>query len=296
MGEELTVEQNNAGEGAGFFVMTTPLTLTNSTLSRNTGSYGTSGLLTAWGSGSLTNVTVSENQAGSGGEAIFIYEQDYSIVNSTIVSNTGSDGAIYINDGISTLTIENSIVAHNPGGNCLGFAPVSVGHNLESANDCGFNEPSDLINEDPFLGLLQDNGGDTFTHALLPGSPAIDAGDSSLPFDQRGVSRPQGSATDIGAVEAIQYVLTVDKVGPGAGTITTAPAGISCGSTCSDTFVSGTVVTLTAAAEPNSIFLGWVGEGCTGTSSCVVTMNTAKSVTATFDAEYKIHLPIILKP
>jgi len=296
MGEDITIDQNNAGDGAGFFVITTTLTLTNSTLSRNTGGYGTSGLLTAWGSGSLTNVTVSENQAGSGGEAIFIYEQDYSIIHSTIVSNTGSDGAIYINDSISTLTIENSIVAYNPGGNCSGFSPVSAGHNLESANDCGFNDPSDLINEAPLLGHLQDNGGDMLTHALLPGSPAIDAGDSSLPFDQRGVSRPQGSAADIGAVEAIQYVLTVDKVGTGTGTITTAPAGISCGSTCSDTFVSGTVVTLTAAAEPNSIFLGWVGEGCSGTDSCVVTMDAAKLLTATFNSDYKIYLPIILKP
>ncbi len=296
IGEDVTIDQNNAGDGAGLYLITSTLILTNSTLSRNIATLETSALLTAWGSGSLSNVTVSENQAGSGGEAIFIYEQDYSIRSSTIVSNTGSDGAIYVNDDISNLTLNNSIIAFNPGGNCSGFTPVSAGHNLESANDCGLDTPSDLINEDPYLGPLQDNGGNTLTHALLPDSPAIDAGDSSLSFDQRGVSRPQGSTADIGAFEAIQFALTVEKEGAGAGTITTSPTGVDCGSTCTDTFLSGTVVTLTATADPDSVFLGWSGEDCSGTDACVVTMDATKSVTATFNAEYKIYLPIIVKP
>jgi len=62
---------------------------------------------------------------------------------------------------------------------------------------------------DPLLGPLANNGGSTLTHALLPGSPAIDAGDPAVcaaapvnNLDHRGVARPQGSACDIGAVEA----------------------------------------------------------------------------------------------
>jgi len=63
--------------------------------------------------------------------------------------------------------------------------------------------PGDQINTDPMLGPLQDNGGPTFTHALLPGSPAIDAGDPSFApppfFDQR--DRVSGSRVDIGSFE-----------------------------------------------------------------------------------------------
>src|SRR5207302_3916995 len=68
---------------------------------------------------------------------------------------------------------------------------TSHGYNVCSDNGGGFlNGPGDQINTEPMLGPLQDNGGPTFTHALLPGSPAIDAGDPSFTpppyYDQRG--------------------------------------------------------------------------------------------------------------
>ena len=80
---------------------------------------------------------------------------------------------------------------------------VSGGHNLIQDDTCN-PVPSDLIFSDPLLGPLSDNGGSTWTHALLPGSPALDAGDDlACPAtDQRGVTRPQGSHCDIGAFEA----------------------------------------------------------------------------------------------
>jgi chitodextrinase len=77
------------------------------------------------------------------------------------------------------------------------------------------------------------------------------------------------------------YVLTVAKSGIGSGTVSSSPAGISCGSACSAGFSSGTSVTLTATAASGSAFTGWSG-ACTGTSTCTVTMSAAKSVTATF--------------
>src|SRR6266496_1102705 len=77
--------------------------------------------------------------------------------------------------------------------------------------------------------------------------------------------------------------LTVNKGGTGGGTVTSNPAGISCGATCSASYNSGTVVTLTAAAAGGSAFTGWSGGGCSGTGSCAVTMNAATTVTATFD-------------
>jgi len=76
--------------------------------------------------------------------------------------------------------------------------------------------------------------------------------------------------------------LTVTKTGNGSGTVTSAPAGINCGATCSAAFTNGTSVTLSAAAATGSTFIGWSGGGCAGTGTCTVTVSAATSVTATF--------------
>ena len=79
------------------------------------------------------------------------------------------------------------------------------------------------------------------------------------------------------------FALTVAKGGNGSGTVTSAPAGISCGSTCSASYNSGTSVTLTAAAASGSTFGGWSG-ACSGSGACTVAMTAARSVTATFNS------------
>jgi hypothetical protein len=81
-----------------------------------------------------------------------------------------------------------------------------------------------------------------------------------------------------------QHALTVTKGGSGAGTVTSSPAGVACGVTCSPTFAHDTSVTLTAAAAAGSTFAGWTGSGCAGTGSCTVTMSAARAVTATFNS------------
>ena len=84
---------------------------------------------------------------------------------------------------------------------------TSNGYNIESpANTCGFDpDGTDLVNvPDPTFGTLADNGGPTMTHALLPGSVAIDkipADSCEVDEDQRGVTRPQGDSCDVGAFE-----------------------------------------------------------------------------------------------
>jgi hypothetical protein len=85
------------------------------------------------------------------------------------------------------------------------------------------------------------------------------------------------------AVAPQQFSLAVSDAGSGSGTVTSAPAGVSCGSTCSAMFVSGTQVTLTASASAGSTFTGWSG-ACTGTGACKVTMSAAQAVTASFTA------------
>jgi hypothetical protein len=88
---------------------------------------------------------------------------------------------------------------------------------------------------------------------------------------------------DIGAFQyagSLSYALTA--TGVGTGFISSSPSGVSCPSTCSASFTSGTVVALTAAAGGGYTFAGWSGSGCSGTGGCSVTMTAAESVTANF--------------
>lgn len=104
-----------------------------------------------------------------------------------------------------------------------------------------------------------------------------------------GASRPTESnfANNDAAVltlrVAVPQRLTVTKEGSGTGMVTSIPGGIDCGPICAVDYVSGTVVTLFASPAEGSVFTGWAGAGCSGTGSCVVTMDMARSVTATFE-------------
>jgi Fe-S cluster biogenesis protein NfuA len=83
-----------------------------------------------------------------------------------------------------------------------------------------------------------------------------------------------------------KFALKVKKTGTGAGTVTSTPAGISCGATCSAEFESGKEVELKQAAEAGSEFVKWSG-ACTGTGACKMTMSAAKEVTAEFKLKAK---------
>jgi trimeric autotransporter adhesin len=86
----------------------------------------------------------------------------------------------------------------------------------------------------------------------------------------------------INASFALNFTLVVTKAGTGTGTVSSNPAGIDCGPDCDQTYGAGTMVTLTAAPTADSTFTGWSGSGCTGTSTCTVTVNGAAAVVATF--------------
>jgi hypothetical protein len=90
------------------------------------------------------------------------------------------------------------------------------------------------------------------------------------------------AAKSVAASFTQRYTLTVQKTGIGTGTVTSAPAGINCGSNCSALFDSGTVVTLTATPGPLSVFVDWTGCNSVSGATCTVTMSAAKSVTARF--------------
>jgi hypothetical protein len=198
-----TVSTNSADMGGGILTSAyTRLIINDSTVSANTAASQGGGIRDG-GSTTLTNVTVSGNSARLGG-GIFSSGSSSEAINVTLNANSAFRGSGIYNSG--TISLKNSVVANNIGNNCFD-ANGRIGsrnHNLDSDGTCKLTRLDDLF-APPLLGSLQNNGGPTRTHALLPGSPAIDAvplGDCTVNIDQRGVPRPQGVSCDIGAYEA----------------------------------------------------------------------------------------------
>jgi len=179
------------------------LTMFDSTVKGNTAAAHGGGI---WNHGdlSLTNVTVNSNYNGNTmSGAIHNTLGNLTLSSVTISDNNG--GGISNGGANATAAVKNTIIANSSfGQNCSGTIS-SNGHNLDSGSTCAFSGPGDINNANPLLGPLGNYGGPTPTQALLPGSPAIDAGDNlDCPTaDQRGVSRPQGAACDMGAFEFI---------------------------------------------------------------------------------------------
>ena len=198
-----TITSNHVFYAAGGIDNSGTLTITGSTISGNVASGEHDGQPFGGGGGisgtvTLTNSTVSGNGAAVSGGGL---EGGGVIKNSTISGNG--------NGGISTdgMEIGNTILDGNSGANIDGTA-TSLGYNI-SSDDGGGNltGPGDQINTDPMIGPLQNNGGPTLTHALLPGSPAINAGDPNFTpppiYDQRGSPyvRMFNGRIDIGSFE-----------------------------------------------------------------------------------------------
>ena len=224
-----TISGNGAAFSGGGIVSSASgaaatLTITNSTISDNSATANDGGGILSGAAGSVasiasvivSNSTLSGNSATGNGGAIANAADvgqfaRLTITNSTISDNsaTGNGGGIY-NAGAAEFQIGSTILnAGSSGENIFNSGRgTSLGYNLSSDDGAGIlTGTGDQINTDPMLGPLQDNGGPTFTHALLPGSPAIDAGDPSFApppfFDQRGpgFDRVSGSGIDIGSFE-----------------------------------------------------------------------------------------------
>lgn len=165
----------------------------------------------------LRNTTVAGNTAtGWHGGGLFATDGTLTLESSTIAGNTapgGTAGGLFVGtfgDSGVAASVTGTIIADNSGDECIvgrfGAGPVtldSAGHNLLADGTCGTAQSTDLVGADPRLGPLGDNGGPTPTMALFDGSAALDAGDPATApaTDQRGVTRPQGVAPDIGAFE-----------------------------------------------------------------------------------------------
>jgi hypothetical protein len=227
-----------SGDGGGIF-NGGMLTIVNSTISGNAAvsKMGSGGGIDNAGTLTIVNSTVSGNAAGKGaGIDNAGTDTTVTITNSTFSGNAAlAYGGACFNNGIlqianstlsgnsarvfgggiltvGTLQIGNSILNRGDSGeNIHSFGVVTVtslGYNLSSDDAAGFlTGPGDQINTNPLLGPLQDNGGPTLTQALLPSSPAIDAGDPNFSpppfFDQRGpgFARLVNGRIDIGSFE-----------------------------------------------------------------------------------------------
>jgi hypothetical protein len=211
------VSDNNSGWAGGgvysFFGSST--TVEGSTISGNTAQDVGGGLRLLSGA-TFVNSTVSGNTSiGWHGGAMFITDGVVDITNGTIADNGApalTAGGLFVGTfgaSAATLNLQNTIVADNGDLGCFqGFFGAgavtlnSLGNNVFTDGTCN-PVASDQVVADAGLGLLADNGGPTRTHALLEGSPAIDAADASAcpVTDQRGVSRPQRAGCDVGAFE-----------------------------------------------------------------------------------------------
>jgi CSLREA domain-containing protein len=198
-----TISDNRATVGGGIYHGGYPLALINDTISGNSSDGNGGGLHNNSGTTGLFNVTVTQNLANADD------------------SGAGIGGGI--SNGSGTLTVINSIIARNTVviptlpyptldlDECAGTI-TSQGYDIfefVNADNCTVNGPYGI--DDPQLGSLQFNGGPTQTHAIFPGSPALDMGNPAgctddlgapITTDQRGVHRPHGPVCDIGAFES----------------------------------------------------------------------------------------------
>jgi CSLREA domain-containing protein len=218
--EQLSGSPGGEGMGGAIFSMGTLATV-NSTFSGNKaiGEYNAIGTARSgpWGG----RILRSEKQSSGYGGAIFAVSDTW-VSNCTLVNNTASvGGAIHRPGGLpiknklvmnpfGVITIKNTLIIGSSSGDNCDASIISEGYNIDSDGTCGLEATGDLSNIDPKLGPLKNNGGSTFTHALLPDSPAIDGGNpagctdnegAAIPIDQRGRSRPWGERCDIGAFE-----------------------------------------------------------------------------------------------
>jgi CSLREA domain-containing protein len=267
--EDSTLSGNkaNSGSGGGIFNSSIGdlLDITSSTVTDNEaldggGFYENS----SFNPVHLRNVTFSSNRAvnGSGG-AIYINDGVLTVNNATISLNSAENnaeafgGGVYVSGADADLTLVNTITAgnlanDNPSDCFLNLGTMNSGGNnlFGTSAGCTGYVASDLLDTDPLLEPLADNGGGTFTHALQTNSPAINAGNPATcePTDQRGLYRD--GPCDIGAFE-FNGTTNTPTPGPTGTAVDTTATPTSTPSSSTEMVENGGFETLDSSNKPD---------------------------------------------
>ncbi len=246
------ISNNSVFGGAGGLNVHGGVTLINCLVTNNSTMVGGGGIDVEGGGLIAINTTISGNTSGQGGGGIRQANNGVTrLVNVTVKNNrsdsnnTGGEPGGGIDNSFGTVTLANTIVA----GNFRGGDPSKTADDITGAmaanssfNLIGTGGSGGLTNgtnnnqvgvANPGLGTLANNGGPTQTHALLPGSPAINAGSNALAIDQNfnavttdqrgvGFSRIVNATVDIGAFESRGFSISATGGTPQSATITTA--------------------------------------------------------------------------
>jgi hypothetical protein len=284
------------GNGGGMFndSASSP-TITNATFSGNSAAKGTGGCMSnnAASCPKVTNATFSGNSAKNGGAIYNSWSSNPVLTNVTVSRNSASVniGGLF-DDLYSSSTIRNSILWDDIGGEIEieNSSPTITNSVVQGGYDYGMN----IIIGNPLLGPLGNYGGPTQTIPLLPGSPAINAGDQtkctdSATLDQRGM--PRVGTCDIGAFEyqGLTNLLAIAITGATGNKVesTSPDQRINCikGSSggCSANYASGETVLLNPTATSGSGFSGWSGAVNSTDDPLSIIMNGNKNLTAAFD-------------
>jgi len=315
---DCTFAENSASLGGGManYSSSSPA-LTNCTFVANVAQNG-AGMLNDHSSPEVTNCTFAANEATGSGGGMYNYTGSSPILtNCTFVGNSATSmGGGIVNYTAGTPTLTNCTFSGNSAGtgggidnrstsltatNCIlwgdtpdeiyvsGTAPVVI--TFSDVQGAGVYPGAGNINADP---AFEDAA--TQDLDLLEGSPCIDTGTNDAPnlpaTDFEGDPRIydgdfDGTATvDMGADEFAFHTLTLQLVGNGSGTVEQTPEGAR--------LEHGTVVTLTAVADPSSVFTGWSGDATGTTNPITLTMNADKQVTATF-ITHRVYLPLVVR-
>ena len=205
---------NGIAQGGGCYVGGN-VSFTASTVDANAADQG-AGIYVFNGTLAIATCTIANNGAKTGGGLYDNSDQQLTISDSTIAGNraTGQGASVYNNNAATAPIVTNTILAAGIGGDWAAFPIASGNHNLVADGSGGLSAATNLLGTvaNPItvsLAPLANYGGAMKTMALLPGSPAIDAGATTAATDERGISRPQGAAPDIGAFESQGFKLTL---------------------------------------------------------------------------------------
>jgi predicted outer membrane repeat protein len=292
--DSVLFDDNRSGQGGAVFFDRGFTSIRNSTFSNNQADFGGAILGSQFtpnvGNGEIVNSTIVGNKANDFGGGVYTNVSHIQILSSTIVNNvgaaddTGGGGGTYngASDALAfnvanTLYAGNVIGTTSPVADQCGGAHTSSGYNLRATAEAGctgFTGTGDVVNANPMIGSLGQNGGPTPTIPLLTGSPAINAGNPATPADntfpacpttdQRGLPRGAGgNRCDIGAFE-VQRNPTTTAVACAPTSLTLGTGSSTCTATVTDAGSSPT-------APTGSVAFSSTGTGAfSGAGSCAL--------------------------